>query len=92
MSEKLQLNGFLDAVKLLLIRELYPKEREVFTKCDIMVRDYDPFFFGHRYTQSWWRLQSPRELTFLSPWVDEEIQGIDATSSLRKLEEITARL
>jgi len=85
--EKLQVNGYLDAVKLLLIRECYLKERGVFTECYIMVREYGPFFFGNRYAQSWWRLQSPRELSFLPGWADEDIRGIDAESNLRELEE-----
>lgn len=91
-AEKLQINGYLDAVKMLLIRECYLTERGVFTECDIMVREYGPFFFGNRYAQSWWRLQSPGELTFLPSWVDEEIRGIDAESNLRQLEEIQAGL
>lgn len=87
-TEKLQVNGYLDAVKLLLIRECYLKERGVFTECEIVVNEYGPFFFGNRYAQSWWRLQSPGELSFLPAWVDGQIRAMDADSNLRQLEEI----
>jgi hypothetical protein len=91
-AEQLQVNGYLDAVKLLIIRECYLKERGVFTECAVIVREYGPFFFGNRYAQSWWRLQSPQGLTFLPSWVDAEIAGIDADSNLRQLEEIQTGL
>jgi hypothetical protein len=88
IAEKLQINGYLDAVKLLFIRECYLKEREVFTECEVIVHEYGPFFFGNRYAQSWWRLQDPQELTFLPNWVDDEIADIDAGSNLRQLKEV----
>lgn len=91
-AEKLQVNGYLDAVKLLLIRECYLMERGVFTECDIMVNEYGPFFFGNRYAQTWWRLQSPGNLSFLPAWVDEQIRDMDAGSNLRQLEEVHERL
>lgn len=85
-AERLQINGYLDAVKLLIIRECYLKEREVFTECEVIVREYGPYFFGNRYAQSWWKLQSPQELTFLPGWVDTEITAIDPGLNLRQLQ------
>lgn len=84
-AEKLQINGYLDAVKLLIIRECYLMQREVFTECHIMVREYGPYFFGNSYAQSWWRLQNPQQLSFLPAWVDAEITAIDPDLNLRQL-------
>lgn len=51
-----------------------------------MVGEYGPFFFGNPYSQSWWRLQSPGEQSFLPAWVDGEIRGIDPESNVMQLE------
>ena len=87
-AEQLQVNAYLDAAKFLIIRECYLYERGIFTECDIAVREYGPYFFGNSYAQSWWRLQSPKELTFLPGWVSDEISGIDPEYNLKELRAI----
>ena len=91
-AEKLQINGYLDAVKLLIIRECYLKERGVFTECEVIVREYGPFFFGNRYAQAWWPLQNARELTFLPSWVNSEITAIDPDINMLELNQIQNEL
>ena len=86
--EQLQVNAYLDAAKFLIIRECYLVVREIFTECDVLVRQYGPYFFGSRYAQTWWRLQSPKNLTFLESWVDDEITGIDPEYNLKELRAI----
>ena len=86
VAEQLQVNAYLDAAKLLIIRECYLYERGIFTECSIFVREYGPYFFGNSYAQSWWRLQSPRELSFLPSWVDDEISSIDPEYNLKELD------
>ena len=87
-AEQLQVNAYLDAVKFLIIRECYLVEREIFTECSIFVREYGPLFFGSRYAQTWWRFQSPQELSFLPGWVDDEITSIDPEYNLKELRAI----
>lgn len=86
--EQLQVNAYLDAAKFLIIRECYLYTRGVFGECTVIVRDYGPYFFGSRYAQIWWRLQSPKNLTFLAAWVDDEISSIDPEYSLKELRAI----
>ena len=87
-AEQLQVNAYLDAAKFLIIRECYLYERGIFTECEIIVRQYGPYFFGNSYAQTWWRLQSPRKLRFLPGWVDDEITGIDPEYNLKELRAI----
>ena len=86
VAEKLQVNGYLDAFKYLVIRDCYLKERNVFVECEIIVREYGPIFFGNHYAQSWWRNQDPAELTFLPDWVDPLISSFDPELNLRVLD------
>lgn len=86
--EQLQINAYLDAAKFLIIRECYLYERGIFTECTVLVREYGPYFFGSTYAQTWWRLQSPKNLTFLPAWVDDEIAGIDPDYNLKELRAI----
>ena len=87
-AEQLQVNGYLDAYKHLVVRDCYLMERGVFTECEIIVREYGPNFFGNPYSQSWWRLRDPQELAFLPEWVDTVITGIDPEWNLRQLEAV----
>lgn len=87
-AEQLQANAYLDAAKFLLIRECYLYERGIFTECTVFVREYGPYFFGNPYAQSWWRVQSPKNLTFLDAWVDDEISEIDPEYNLKELRAI----
>ena len=89
-SEQLQVNAYLDAAKYLIIRECYLVVRKIFDECSVLVREYGPSFFGSRYAQSWWRLQSPRELAFLEGWVDDEITGVDPDHNLTELRALKA--
>lgn len=84
-AEQLQVSAYLDAAKYLIIRECYLVVRKIFDECSVLVREYGPSFFGSQYAQSWWRLQSPRDLTFLEGWVDDEITGIDPEYNLKEL-------
>jgi hypothetical protein len=87
-TEQLQVNGYLQAFMYLVLRDCYLKEREVFVECKIIVREYGPIFFGNPYAQSWWRLQAPKEQTFLPDWVDSVITGFDPDSTRKQLEEL----
>lgn len=87
-AEQLQVNAYLDAAKFLIIRECYLFERGIFTECEIIVREYGPYFFGNSYAQAWWRLQSAGNLTFLPAWVDQDISGIDPDHNLNELSAI----
>ncbi len=87
-AEQLQVNAYLDAAKFLIIRECYLYERGIFTECTILIGEYGPNFFGSSYAQTWWRLQSPQELSFLPGWVDDEITSIDPEYNLKELQAI----
>ena len=87
-AEQLQVNAYLDAAKLLIIRECYLYERGIFTECHVIVREYGPYFFGNSYAQAWWRLQSPQNLEFLEGWVNDEITSIDPEYNLNELRAI----
>jgi hypothetical protein len=80
--------SLLDAAKFLIIRECYLLQRGIFEECTVFVRDYGPYFFGSKYAQAWWRFQSPRNLTFLYDWVDDEITSIDPEYNLKELRAI----
>ena len=86
--EKLQINAYLDAAKFLIIRECYLVVREIFGECSVLVNEYGPYFFGSRYAQTWWKLQSPKNLTFLEDWVYTEISSIDPDYNLKELQAI----
>lgn len=86
--EQLQVNAYLDAAKFLIIRECYLVVRDIFAECGVLVREYGPYFFGNRYAQTWWRLQSPKNLEFLEDWVDDEISSIDPEYNLKELRAI----
>lgn len=85
-AEKLQVNGYLEAYVYLILRDCYLKLSEVFSECEIIVREYGPRFFGNHYAQTWWNLQNPAELTFLPGWVDPMIREFDPDSNIRLLE------
>ncbi len=89
-AEQLQVNAYLDAAKLLIIREGYLYKLEIFTECTVAVHQYGPYFFGSSYAQTWWRLQSPRTLKFLESWVDDAISSIDPEYNLKELRAIQA--
>lgn len=89
-TEQLQVNAYLDAAKFLIIRECYLLRRGIFEECTVFVRDYGPYFFGSKYAQAWWRLQSPQNLEFLYDWVDTEISSIDPEYNLKELRAIQA--
>lgn len=89
-AEQLQVNAYLDAAKLLIIRECYLYQRGIFTECSIAVHEYGPYFFGNDYAQEWWRLQSPKSLSFLENWVDDSISRIDPEYNLKELRAIQA--
>ena len=84
-AEMLKVDAYLDAAKFLIIRECYLVARGIFTECSVLVDEYGPYFFGNSYAQRWWRLQSPRDLTFLDPWVDDAITSIDPDYNLKQL-------
>ncbi len=86
--EQLQVNAYLDAAKFLIIRECYLYTRGIFGECTVLVREYGPYFFGSGYAQTWWRLQSAKNLTFLAAWVDDEITSIDPEYNLKELRAI----
>ena len=90
-TEQLQVSAYLDAAKFLIIRECYLHERGIFTECSILVREYGPYFFGSHYAQSWWRQQSPKDLSFLEGWVDDEISNIDPEYNLKELRALQGR-
>ncbi len=90
-AEQLQVNAYLDAAKFLIIRECYLYVRGIFGECTVLVRDYGPYFFGSSYAQTWWRLQSPRSLTFLDGWVNDEISSIDPEYNLKELRALQER-
>jgi len=42
-TEQLQVNAYLDAAKVLTIRECYLLRRGIFEECTVFVRDYGPY-------------------------------------------------
>ena len=76
-AEKIQVNGYLEAFTLLVIRECYLVLQGVFGECRIIVREYGPLFFGNEYAQAWWRAQDVSGISFIPGWLDAEIRAID---------------
>jgi len=85
-AEQLQVDSYLRAFMFMVLRDCYLKEREVFVECKIIVREYGPIFFGNSYAQSWWRLEAPKDQTFLPDWVDSVITGFDPESTRKQLD------
>ena len=90
-AEKLQVNGYLEAYTYLILRDCYLKQRKVFVECEIIVREYGPRFFGNHYAQSWWKLQNPGDLSFMPPWVDGVIRGIDPDTNIELLDALRGK-
>lgn len=89
IDERLQVDSVLDAIKLMILRECFLVEREVFVECDGMVSEVARRYFGNRYAQSWWRLNNIQGARAIMPgWVDPLILGPDADSNLTKLDEV----
>ena len=83
-TEKLKVNGYLEAFTLLMIRECYMELRGVFDECRILVREYGPYFFGNEYAQSWWDLRDIN-FSFMPEWYDAEIRAIDPQFNRKQL-------
>jgi hypothetical protein len=85
-AEKIQVNAYLEAFTLLVIRECYLVLRGVFEECRVIVREYGPFFFGNEYAQAWWRAQDVSSMAFLPSWLDSEIRAIDPQFNRKQLQ------
>ena len=54
-SERLRIDGYLDAVRSVMLRECYLMAMEVFVECDGLVRGLAEKYFANEYAQTWWR-------------------------------------
>ncbi len=86
-DEMIQINGYLQAAKALLVRECYLVNRGVFVECNDMVRAQLQNFFGSSYAQSWWR-QNWYGNSHLEDWVNDEVKDLDADATRSDLQSI----
>lgn len=91
-GEMLTVNGYLEAMKLMIMRDCYLQMTGVFEECEVIVREHTTAFFGNRYAQLWWRNSYVPNTTFLPPWVDTIIRGLDEEASLRELEALRSQV
>jgi len=54
-SEILRIDGYLDAVRSVMLRECYLMAVEVFVECEGLVRGLAEKYFANEYAQMWWR-------------------------------------
>ena len=54
-SEILRIDGYLEAVRSVMIRECYLMAMGVFVECEALVRGLAEKYFANEYAQTWWR-------------------------------------
>ena len=91
VEEMLQINGLLNQLMNMMIRECYLVERGIYPQCANFIRAPLRQFFGSKYAQSWWRVNRlPYRL--LPDWIDEEIAGLETDRIWRGLDDVKAGL
>jgi hypothetical protein len=86
-DEIVEIGFFLQAVKLLFIRECYLVERGVFVECDGTIRGNLRVYFQNEFAKAWWK-QNDRPNPNLPDWLSGEIAELDANGNRRRLEEL----
>ena len=86
-DEIVEIGFFLQAVKLLFIRECYLVERGVFVECDGTIRGNVRVYFKNEFAKAWWK-QNDRPNPNLPDWLSGEIAELDANGNRRRLEEL----
>lgn len=86
-SEVIQVNQFLWASTLLMMRECYLVERGVFAECDGVVDGQLSAYFANTYAQSWWKHSHEQSrIRYLPEWVDQKIRELDPNANKRTVE------
>jgi hypothetical protein len=78
-AEMVQLNGFLQSVKVLFVRECYLVQRAVFEECAGIIGAQVPRIFGNSYAKSWWRARW-QSGGVLEDWVNSLVEEQDPTA------------
>ncbi len=91
VEEMLQINGLLNQIMNMMIRECYLMERGIYPQCANLIRLPLRRFFGSKYAQSWWRVNRV-PIRLLPDWIDEEIAALETDRILRGLDDVKAGL
>ena len=88
-GEIIQVNEFLWASALLMMRECYLVERGVFAECDGVVDGQLSAYFANSYAQAWWRHSHEQSrIRYLPKWVNDKISELDPNANQRTIESI----
>ncbi len=90
VGEKLQINSYLHAFTILVMRECNLVTKDIFAECKNIVEGIGPSLFSNKYAQSWWRTNWALTAAFLPSWVDSTITSFDVDSNLGELDNIGA--
>ncbi len=91
VEEMLQIDGLLNQLMNMMIRECYLVRRGIYPQCANFISYPLRKFFGSKYAQSWRRVnRSPTSL--LPDWIDEEIAGLETDRIRRGLDDVKAGL
>lgn len=77
-EQEILVNSVLFSAKLLMNRECYLVNRNVFVECEGLVRSMAARYFSNDYAQFWWKNDPLLRQTngYLPAWVDEEIEKV----------------
>ncbi len=86
-DEIVEVGFFLQALKVLFIRECYLVDRGVFVECESTIRGNLRSYFENEFAKTWWK-QNDTPNIFIPDWVSGEVAVLDANGNRRRLEEL----
>jgi hypothetical protein len=97
LEEMLRVNGVLQAVRRLFLRECYLLAMDVFGECDSLVRGQAAQYFGNKYAQAWWKAYNEPSKLGGDPYdtrglINEVVTSVDTSISRGYLEHVKAGL
>ena len=91
VEEMLQINGLMNQLVSMMVRECYLMERGIYPQCANFILPPLRRFFGNKYAQSWWRVNRPGTL-YAPDWIDDEIAALETDRLRRRLDDVKAGL
>jgi len=86
-DEIVEIGFFLQAVRIMFIRECYLVERGVFPECESNIRGNLRNYFENEFAKAWWK-QRDRSNPYLPDWLSREIAELDSGGNRRRHEEL----
>jgi hypothetical protein len=80
-SEILRIDGYLEAVRSVMLRECYLMAMGVFVECEAMVRGMAEKYFANEYAQTWWRNNHEPNPVGTADLINAVVTNVDPSGS-----------